>query len=638
MVIFPAVNGSIQGALQAASRMTNTSRDTRSFVQQPNVASIPSKGYLARRAIAQFIAIIFVLLIYSYPSLKAKADFGAVNLPPIFAPDLSLYLNLSSVKTISPGQVLNPYYLLPVPSSGTAYLKFRLGPILFHAWNKLLARQLWLAMFTWNLFWWALLCAITLWLFERFLPANSLPIGIAGLGLLMLVNIGMLRPLIAAWLHLPSLFGFQGVALPFMRAFSPQIPIPFLLAYLGLQIDALRQRRLHSWIVMAVLQLLALSAFPYATLMMAGISFLSVVWLLFSPRSPRGIWRFAFAYSAACAIADGLFLKRGSMNIYARHSALIHLQPSLLAHLVGGIWLILFLLTTATALSKSLPEEVKWPLVGLGAINMLLMLGDAVVPATVLLLSSHAAYFAQTTSALLLTFLASATLVRSAEKSPRPNKVRLAIVLVLLLLALNGAFLSLGTYRAFFTSNREQVELATLMNSLPPLSTGQLFVARSLSVDDACGWIALLARGPVLYCTDAETMLTPQDNENINRFREAIYLYLTGEDSGRLQQILAGPNSTGPMYRLGFWAEASSLSREEQHAGVAAVQESVIPRLQRVERHDPDVSRFFRQFQRITVIDDQQNPTFVPVRLGSFLKFDGEQHLGHWVALSYVPE
>ncbi len=46
-------------------------------------------------------------------------------------------------------------------------------------------------MFLWNLFWWALLCAIALWLFKDFLPISSRGIGVAGLGLLMLVNTGM---------------------------------------------------------------------------------------------------------------------------------------------------------------------------------------------------------------------------------------------------------------------------------------------------------------------------------------------------------------------------------------------------------------------------------------------------------------
>lgn len=611
--------------------MTNLLCDACTSTPQQDGTARYSRSYPASRAVAQFVAVVFILFIYSYPSLKARADFGPAELPPIFAPDLSLYLNLGSVKTVSPGQVLNPYYLVRVPANGTAYLKFRLGAVLFSNWNKLLAGRMWLAMFLWNLFWWGLLCAVALWLFQRFLPVDSWTIGVAGLGLLMLVNIGMARPVLAAWIHLPSLSGFQNVGLPFMRAFSPQIPMPLLLCYLGLQMSALRGKSLHRWLGMGMLQLLTLSTFPYATLVMAGLTFVSILWQLLS-LGPRSVGPIPFAYGVACAVADGVFLKRGSMNIYASHTSLIHFQPQLLPHLIGGAWLILCLLTVAVALGKTLPAAVKWPLVGLGATTLLLMVGDAVIPATVLLLSSHAAYFAHTTTAIMFTFLASAALAGFA----RSIKMRTAVAVALAILVLNGIFLSLGTYRAFLPANRDQVELTRLVSSRRP-AEGELFIARSQSVDDPCGWVALLSRGPVLFCTDAETMLTPQQNRNIHRFRQALYLYFSGTDSDYLERVINHPDSTGLMYQLGFWAEASSLSREEQEAGLRGIQEDLIPALKRVEMHDPAASQFFRPFSRIIVLEDLHDPTFLPARLASFLKLEGEQHLDNWVLLFYTP-
>jgi hypothetical protein len=587
------------------------------------------------RGLAQFAATILILIIYSYPALRTRADFGAASLPQEFAPDLSLYLNLSSLRTVSPGQILNPYYLIPVPANGTAYLKFRLGAALFGAWNILFAGHMWLAMFIWNLFWWGLLCAVTLRLFERFLPMDSPEVGIAGLGLLTLVDIGMAKPLLTAWIHLPSISGFQSGALqlPFMRAFTPQIPMPLLLGYLGLQMGALREKGCYRWIGMGVLQLLALSAFPYATLMMAGLTFVSVLWRIFSPGS-RGAWRIPLAYGAACAIADGVFLMRGSFNLYASHSSPIHFQSQLLPHLVGGTWLLLCALTVATVLAKTLPAEVKWPLVGLGATNVVLMLGDAVVPSTVLLLSHHSAYFAHTTAAILFTFLASAALVRLHDQS---NKIRIAVGIALGVMALNGLLLSLGTYRAFLPVNRQQAEVARLLSSWRP-AEGDLFLARSRVVDDACGWVALIARAPVLFCTDAEVILTPQQNRDIHRFRQALYLYFSGSDSGYLQRVVADPNPSRAMYQLGFWAEAISWSGEEQKEGLRGIQSDLIPFLERVERHDAAASEFLHQFRRVIVIDDLQDPTFLPARLRSFLKPEGELHLDNSVLLYYVPE
>jgi hypothetical protein len=142
----------------------------------------------------------------------------------------------------------------------------------------------------------------------------------------------------------------------------------------------------------------------------------------------------------------------------------------------------------------------------------------------------------------------------------------------------------------------------------------------------------------VLFCTDAETMLTPQQNHDIQRIRQALYLYFIGEDSGSLQRSLNDPNPSALMYRLGFWAEATSLSQEEQKEGLRDIQTDLLPLLERVERRDPEVSKFFHQFQRIIVLDDLQNPTFLPPRLGSFLNLEGEQCIDHWVLRSYVPD
>src|SRR6266568_703495 len=131
--------------------MPNLPRDTHVLTQQQHNSLVRARRSSLGRRFAQFAAAVFVLIVYSYPALRARSDFGAVSLPPEFAPDLSLYLNLSSIRTVSPGRVLNPYYLVPVPATGTAYLKFRLGAVLFSSWTKVFAGQIWLAMFLWNL-------------------------------------------------------------------------------------------------------------------------------------------------------------------------------------------------------------------------------------------------------------------------------------------------------------------------------------------------------------------------------------------------------------------------------------------------------------------------------------------------------
>ena len=586
----------------------------------------PSKSGVA----SQLVAVILLLAVYTYPSFKARTQLGSTVLPPAFAPDLSLYLNLSNLTATDHSEVINPYYRVPVPANGTGYLKFDLAARLFGYLNKVLAHQPWFALLIWNVFWWGFLCGVALWVFGRFLPVASPMLVVFGLGLLMLFNFGALKALLLAWVQLPSLAAFSALALPFMRAFIPVIPSALVLAYLGLQMEALGQRRTTLWVAMAALQLLTLAIFPYATLMMAGVTAIGILWQV--RLGTRETWQIPLLYGVFCALLDAAFVWHGSLGFYDNRSSTIHFQPRLLPHLVGGIWLLMVALTIATAFSKSLAPKVKWPLVGLGATNAFLMLGDAVVPATTILLSHHAAHLVQLTVATLTTFLAASALAAI------PNRIWIARGVLGVLLAfilLSGALLSSGTYRGFLSLNREVVELAHSQNAWSSQEV-DLIIAPSRNVDDPCGWVVLLSTTPVLFCTDAEVMLTPQQNREIHRFQQALYLYLSGENGAELRRRLASADPSSLMYRLGYWAEAVSLSAEEREQGIRAIQSELIPLLEQVESRDVAVSTFFRKFRRIIVIDRQQQRTFSAERLNSLLKFEGQQNVEGLVLLSYV--
>ena len=177
------------------------------------------------------------------------------------------------------------------------------------------------------------------------------------------------------------------------------------------------------------------------------------------------------------------------------------------------------------------------------------------VPATRILLSHHAGYFMHTTVATLITFLAATGFGPSLKN--RSWSARGIVALALLFILTNGVLMVSGTYRGLIDRNRDVVELTDLQRSLNS-NNQDLVIARSREVDDACGWIPLVSTSPVLFCTDAEVMLTPQQNRDIHRFRQALYLYFIGEDSSALQREISVPDASSIMYSLGYWAEAVS--------------------------------------------------------------------------------
>jgi len=236
--------------------------------------------------------------------------------------------------------------------------------------------------------------------------------------------------------------------------------------------------------------------------------------------------------------------------------------------------------------------------------------------------------------AILITFLAAAAWASRQREFRAASGALWGIAAILLL---NGLLLTSGTYRDFLPSNREMVELSRLQRAWN-LKEGDLVIARSQSVDDLCGWTVLLSKAQVLYCTDAPMMLTAQQNRDINRFRQALYLYLSGKDSVFLERALSGPESSSLMYQLGYWPEAMALSAEDRMEGVHAVRADLIPLLEQVERHDFAVNRFFQEFRRIIVIDSVRHRTFDDERLASFLKLEEQQNSDDLVLTTYVPK
>jgi hypothetical protein len=579
-------------------------------------------------------AIVLVLGIYSYPALRTTRATSSRALPPISAPDLSLYLNISEIKTTSDGQVIDPYYGVPVPSARMGYLKFRLAFILFERLHRLLHANLWWTLFLWNLFWWGFLCALAVWFFQQFLPDPSPVVVLAGIAFLMFFNFGILQSEFAAWAHLFSWRGFQSVELAYIRPFFPQIPIPLLVLYLGLQIKALEKRSGWLWAAMAATQFVAFVIFPYAMLMMAGITAVAVFGQLISKREQTA-WLTVAGYALVCGVADMLFFFHGSQ--IARTGApgqyaLVHLDLSMLPHRIGGMWLVLAALTALMFVIRDLAPEIKWTLVGLGLTNLFLLVGDAFFSETALQMSHHGGYFVHLTAAILFVFLLSAGFRYWTNWKPA---LRIVMGAITALLVVNGFLIAHATYQVTLSTYEVQAELAQSLKADPPLAT-DLVIARSLFVDDDCALVPLLSNSHSLFCRNAQVLLSPEQNQQIQRFRQALYLYFTNRDDRWVEHILDDPNAMSELTRLMFLGQVEA-NAEDRQRGVESVRQELIPLLIKVQNHDPVVRSFFAQYRRVMVIDHVADPYFSTQRLSAYLKIERQQTVGKLLILDCAP-
>jgi len=147
-----------------------------------------------------------------------------------------------------------------------------------------------------------------------------------------------------------------------------------------------------------------------------------------------------------------------------------------------------------------------------------------------------------------------------------------------------------------------------------------------------------MSTSSVLFCTDAEVMLTPHENRDLHRLRQAFYLFFTGENSTTLNRELSTPDPSALMYRLGYWAEAVSHSMEERHQGIEEIKTDLLPLLEKVVKKDISSADLFRKFERIVVIDKQQDHAFAEERITEYLRPERKQHFGDFAISFYTPK
>jgi len=580
--------------------------------------------------LAIFAIVLAMLAIYTYPYMATTWTLDSKLVPYEFAADLSFYLNLGQLGSSRHQPALNPYYGTPPQAGGLGYLTFDLAFRVFGWLENILHQNLWYAVLIWSWLWWLAICIGAFWFFHLALPEKTVPVVYLGASLLFFFNFGVFKSVIGAWLHLPSLAGFEALSLPYIRTFFPPIPVALLLLYLSLQIRALRTSRWYDWAGMCGLQAVALAMFPFATLLMAGSTFVVAI-AFFESLSARGWVKTIVPYGLACAAIDFMFLLLHRVGPATPDPSFswFRIRPSHIFDLTGGALILLFLLSVLTVVLPPFgSREAKWTLAGLGFSNTLLMFADAVF-APALLLSVHGGYFLHCTISLQVAYFAAALFARFRATHAW---VKPACLAAIFLVVVNGALLALGNYRAFLPQNRGVSNFARAVSSLKVVD-GDLILARADSVDDLCAWAPLLTRGTVLFCRSAQYELSDAERRGFHRFRQALYLYFTGKDSRWVEGVIRDPTALTEQDRLAFAGEINPSDQETLKTGKREIEAELIPRLAEVEKLQSFTQLLPRPYPRVLVIDDARHRVFLKERLSSFLSIDSEQQVGDFVML-----
>jgi hypothetical protein len=130
--------------------------------------------------------------------------------------------------------------------------------------------------------------------------------------------------------------------------------------------------------------------------------------------------------------------------------------------------------------------------------------------------------------------------------------------------------------------------------------------------------------------------LSPDQNQQVQRFRQALYLHFTGRNRVWVEHVLDDPTAVTELTRLMFLGQVTT-DAAERAKGVAAVRNELLPWLDRLQDKDPEVQTFFSRYRRVLVVDSAVNRTFEPSRLAVYLHLQTQRTSGNIRVSTYRP-
>jgi hypothetical protein len=241
----------------------------------------------------------------------------------------------------------------------------------------------------------------------------------------------------------------------------------------------------------------------------------------------------------------------------------------------------------------------------------------------------HIPYFYNSTLVILFAFVVAAWL---PDTDRAHRRIRIASVAIVVLCCGSGLLLAEGNYVSNLKYNSEQADLARWFARDEVLPNDLVITRFTGSSYDNCEWVPLLSDAEVMYCRNAQLTLTAQQNREIQRLREVLYLYFSGKDQHWLE------NAT-QFEQYGLYGEISSFhAPAERSARIVALRQEMLPLFEQVEHGEPTTTEFFRRFRRVWVLQNRADQGFRDDRLSSYLEINGREEAGTLMVTMAMPK
>ena len=555
------------------------------------------------------VGLVYSIGVYELPYLLTIAKTGWQPLPPVLVADQMLYLNVSAIHHVSATEVLNPWYGTPVSTLDVPHLIF---PITFHLFHlaHALFRSWTTAMLAWSAIWTALTFVAAVFCLESFFPGTArfwTTVGAFGLVVLQ-------SPLIyaAEIKHLLSLHRFFQVQLPYLRFAIPQVILPIVLAYWGLQVRALMKPSWRTLAAMALLQFAEFAAFPYILPVLAIGTGITFAIAKYGRKEITLSWTAMSAYAAVCGVLDiAYLLLAGFAKSHANVHFALRFRPEMIVYEIRP-YVVLLVVGSVLALFSRASDATAATATGLALSNALFGFADVFFAPEAQMLQ-HPHYIIGITTWLPL-FVFLWTFLETFDR----QWMRAALVSGLVLI---GVWEGFSSYKFALSQNVFQAAAIEQINPLH-LSADDLVLAPSRFSDDISSWIPLLSPAMVLYTPDGENILSAADTRTEQTFRQALYLRMTGMNAASLNSATQAGSSDaqlGPLLQQGDRTHAESPLAKDRLLVRHMLRERLGPLFAHLDA-DPSIARnLLAGYRRIFVIDSNAHPSFDKSALSKWL-------------------
>jgi hypothetical protein len=583
-------------------------------------------------------AAFLVVLIYMYPFVLTLSQLGFTDIPPIFNSDMYLYLNMTDLSFNSVGNIISPWYGGEMIPAEFDYGRFSLSFLVFKAIFAISAGSWTVAIIIWTIFWVLAIYFSAYYFFKMVIgeKRNLYVLVVLALMFLLLMRTTDLKEVIYFWTHVPSSSDFADLNLAYSRHFFPQAAVPFLFLYMIFFVKLFENHTIKGWIILLVIQLLALKTFPFLLALIWIQTLIAIVIMHFMDRG-KVVWKVALIMGILFIVVDALsWMSGGGTGSPAFKVDAFDFDMSKLDDMLGVSKYLIVLFSIIIAFLK--PKRgisVKVVVLSLGLASLVAS-SIHLVLSSAFQIENHIYYFSDTILSIQMFYIA-VILFHDVEFK---GFKKYLIFAIFVFITFTGIAAAHSHYLKFFEHNQKITEIdqyftknsSSLCDEKEMLVITPAYMPAELSPIS----LALTHKFHILYHPDAHFLSSKLKGEpNVHKMRQSLYFYMIGKDMQWVKDAWKDSGDLKLQEELTIPGLRLLLIDGNRGWFLERQAKEMVGYFEAVENRAPQIRSIFNNYKKIILVDYIENPIFKDDRVDDYLEFVKSSKYGRFVFKEY---